>query len=92
MKKVYDPELQEVRIIDEEQYPDRMTRFRHCSGKPFELPEWYVAPSITPAPKKEKTIDEMTVKQLQKLYLERYGKEPATAYKTRKDRLISKLS
>lgn len=37
MKRVFDPVLKEVVIIDENKHKDRQTKFMHWSGKPFDL-------------------------------------------------------
>ena len=85
MKKVYNPETRQIEIIDESKFPDWMERFWHLSGVPFHNKEITVVYKDAP-------LSDLSTEKLQEKYEQMYGKPAPTAYKSRRERLINKLT
>jgi hypothetical protein len=82
MKIVFDPKTQQVIEIDESKEKDRQKKYYHRSGVPFAWSEQWL----------QVDYDDLTTEKLCELVEEKTGKPVAPAYKTRRTRLLSKLS
>lgn len=82
MKIVFDPKTQEVIEVDETKDPNWQKKYYHRSWVPF---GWTATiPTIN--------YEDLTNEKLCELIEEKTGKPVATAYKTRRQRLLAKLT
>lgn len=81
MKIVFNPKTQEEIVIDEVKEPNWKKVYWHRSWVPF---EWQTIPAIN--------YEDLTNEKLCELVEEMTGKPVAVAYKTRRSRLLAKLS
>lgn len=81
MKIVFDPKTSQVIEVDETKEPDRQKKYYHRSGIPFQWQEV----------KQSFDYKDLSTEKLCDLVEAKQGKPVATAYKNRREWLLSKL-